>query len=122
MAAIGVPQRDFLCPLAAGQAARPACPHGAWCRQPQQRGPGPGSALSTAEPSSCGGKVPHRVWAGVSVSVPPRPRQVRQPRGSFGVTHVPTDGLFASSGHFPGAALPAQGSLAHAQPGVRKGL
>lgn len=73
MAAIGVPQRDFLCPLAAGQAARPACPHGAWCRQPQQRGPGPGSALSTAEPSSCGGRCPTGSGQGCPCPSPPAP-------------------------------------------------
>lgn len=53
MAAIGVPQRDFLCPLAEGrQQGRPACT-APGCPHPWQHGPGPGSPLGTAAPGTC---------------------------------------------------------------------
>lgn len=53
------------------------------------------------------GKVPH--WGLGSGSPQAGPTAVGLIQH---VAHVPTDGLFASSGHFPGAALPPQSSLA----------
>lgn len=97
MVAIRVPQRDFPRPLA--ERARPArCGH-PWAtpehgrvRQPQ-------------------GKVPPALGSGS--------RGRSRITGSVRAAPVPAEELFASTGHFPGAALPAQRSLA--QPGGQPG-
>lgn len=107
MVAIGVPQRDFPRPLA--ERARPArCGH--------PRGT-PGHGRS----GSRGGRCPRARGCGSPAGPAARARSglPRSPLGSF----LPPQGIFLGLLSLPSAAWHCRaGSLAHAQPGGRKGF
>lgn len=110
MAAIGVPQRDFLCPLAAGAGSSTAG-SGQACLHSTGSGI-PSSTVQVVpwqmESQPLLGKVLHLSGHGTP--------QVQKPQGSLRAAHVPTDKVFESLVHFPGAALPP-GAVWHSQDG-----